>query len=101
MKQLIEQNPNRPIVNREIIFLLEDHFRCHILVSPTECFSFHLDVVSSPSQITYLHVAGIVQQYVLGLSNDSCTFISRCIISRLCKYVSAERVWLKNLKVSA
>ena len=68
MEQLIEQDPNGPIVNGKVIFLLKNHFRCHVLIGPAECFSFGLDVVGRPSQIADFDVAGIVKKNVLGLS---------------------------------
>lgn len=68
MEQLIQQDPNSPIVDGKVIFLLKNHFGCHVLVCSTEGFPFGFDVVGGPSQITDFDVAGVVKKNVLGLS---------------------------------
>ena len=68
MEQLIEKNAQSPSINGEVVLLLEDHLWCHILVSSTESFSFHLNVVCCPAQIADLDIEGIIQKYVFWLN---------------------------------
>lgn len=67
MKKLIEQYPKCPHIYTVIVLLLKDHFRRHVFISPAEGFSFHLDVISRPSEIAHLDIEGMIQQYVLRL----------------------------------
>jgi hypothetical protein len=101
VQQLIQQNPQGPVIDGIVVFLFKDHFWCHILISSTESFSLHLNIVSGPAQVAYFDVAGIVEEDVFGLTRNRSTLMSRCMMSWEWRYRMAERVWLKNLKVYA
>lgn len=81
MQQLVEENPQCPNIDGAVVLLLKDHLRCHVFVSPTESFPFHLYVVCRPPQVTSFHVEGIVQKDVFGLNNPNNTLMSLCIMS--------------------
>lgn len=101
VNEFIEKNPQSPNINRVVIFFLKDHFGRHIFISSTKSLSFHLNIISRPSQITDLDIIGTIKQNVLWLHFMMFTLISLCIMSLECKYRIADRVWLKNLKLSA
>jgi len=68
MEQLIQKNSKGPVIDGVVVVLLKDHLGGHVLIGSTKSFPLHLDVVSSPAQIAYLDVAGIIEQNVFGLN---------------------------------
>ena len=74
MKKLIEKHSKSPIIDRKVIFLLKDHLRCHILISPTKGFPLDMNIISSPTQITYFNITSIIKKDVLRLNNSKTYF---------------------------
>jgi len=56
MKHFIEQYPQRPNIYPIVILSLKEHFRRHVLIGATKGCPFGVDILSTPSKITYLDI---------------------------------------------
>lgn len=60
MNQLVQEHSKSPDINGVVVLLLKDHLWSHILIGPAKCFTFHLNIISCPSKVTYLDVVGTI-----------------------------------------
>ena len=68
MQDLEQQNPEAPDVKAEIVGLVQDHLRRHVVKSPAECLSGSGGgVFCAPSKVTELDISITIQQEVFGL----------------------------------
>jgi hypothetical protein len=68
VQDLEQQNTEAPDVKAEIVGLVQDHLRRHIVKSSAECLSGPgRGVFCAPSKVTELDISITIQQEVFGL----------------------------------
>lgn len=68
MEHFKEEYAYAPDINPVVVLQLEDHLRCHVLISPAECGPFCVDIDGTPAEITEFYVEAVIEQQVFRLS---------------------------------
>ena len=68
MQQLVKKNPQCPYINRTIIKLLKNELGSHIIVGAAYGLPLLIDIMSSPPEITQLHITQTIHKNILRLN---------------------------------
>lgn len=93
VQHLIQQYPQSPHIDPAIIGPLEYHLGGHILVGAAVSGVRIAGTVRRPAEIAQPDVVLPVQQQILWLGITEGTLMSRCMIDKLCRYLTAWRLW--------